>query len=421
MGALKKMYTAHWGHVEQYIKYTCKWCKNLSDCLAPFDSIRWTVVCLWIWFSSVYSTESPSTFRPIDYKQALHTEWCAISRSDAAKSCHIIYVTKLSLPTYGIIRLLPDTRTRCFEKRKKNASRIDMYERGGWRRSLQIYNRSIALSLPFSEYNTIWSFLKWIRARFPPRIRSWLRLQIRCVVPNGIFYALGVGCFRAGTVAVYAMAWLNGYRRWNGGLGWGGSYPFILYIMITTHKPQFAFNRTATQLGGGGSTKKKGRNRCICNSHHINGKCHHGEPRSFIAPDDRREEDTAQIRWQPAVEPRQRHAISRRNAPLTQYVRATTHRYLQFHHVCTARRGNSSPWLHPMAHTALFPPDRLLQVSTHASRLQLVVARRGAQTPRRIWHRFTVQVRSRPEQTRGHAGRLMVERRRGADRRRNTE
>lgn len=37
---------------------------------------------------------------------------------------------------------------------------------GASRRSLEIYNRSIALSQPFTEHNTIWSFLKWIRARF---------------------------------------------------------------------------------------------------------------------------------------------------------------------------------------------------------------------------------------------------------------
>lgn len=32
------------------------------------------------------------------------------------------------------------------------------------------------------------------------------------------------------------------------------------------------------------------------------------------------------------------------------------HRYLQFHHVCTATRGNSLPWLHPMAHKPFAPP-----------------------------------------------------------------
>lgn len=50
------------------------------------------------------------------------------------------------------------------------------------------------------------------------------------------------------------------------------------------------------------------------------------------------------------------------NPTRTWNVRATRHRfcykYLQFHHVCTARRGNSLPWLHPMAHRFFFfsPP-----------------------------------------------------------------
>lgn len=50
------------------------------------------------------------------------------------------------------------------------------------------------------------------------------------------------------------------------------------------------------------------------------------------------------------------------------------YQYLQFHHVCTATRGNSLPWLHPTAHKAFFPPDRLLQVSTHASADRLIEA-----------------------------------------------
>ncbi len=62
---------------------------------------------------------------------------------------------------------------------------------GRRRRSLQIYNRSIALSQPFSEHKTIWSFLKWIRARFRSdaelaspagfvRLAKWHILRVRC-------------------------------------------------------------------------------------------------------------------------------------------------------------------------------------------------------------------------------------------------
>lgn len=86
---------------------------------------------------------------------------CVITRSAIGKSYQINYVTKLSLPTHGIIRLLPDTTN---EALKMSGDLV--HGRGTWRRSLQIYNRSIALSQPLSEYNTICPFLKWIRMRF---------------------------------------------------------------------------------------------------------------------------------------------------------------------------------------------------------------------------------------------------------------
>lgn len=116
---------------------------------------------------------------------------CVITRSDAAKSCQIILCNKAVAS--NITRLLPDTRNDALEREKKCQEIWYMGGRGGEggarRRSLQIYNRSIALSQPFSEYNTIWSFLKWILARFPLRFRAaadfvrlakWHILRVRC-------------------------------------------------------------------------------------------------------------------------------------------------------------------------------------------------------------------------------------------------
>lgn len=81
-------------------------------------------------YSSIaYSTESPLWFtdRLCSQNDFLSDFYkCVIKGSDTAKSCQIIYVTKLSLQTHGIVRLLPDTRKRCF----KNVRRFGTWEGG---------------------------------------------------------------------------------------------------------------------------------------------------------------------------------------------------------------------------------------------------------------------------------------------------
>lgn len=82
-----------------------------------------------------YSTESPLGFVGLQTTDRLCSQndflsdfnKCVITGSDAAKSCHIIYVTKLSLPPHGIIRLVPDTRNDA----SKNVRRFGTWEAGG--------------------------------------------------------------------------------------------------------------------------------------------------------------------------------------------------------------------------------------------------------------------------------------------------
>lgn len=127
----------------------------------------------------------------------------------------------------------PDTRNDAFNKKGKNVRRFATWE-GGRRRSLQIYNRSIALSQPFTEYNTIWSFLKWIRARVFTQIQS-CRSHALCQMAYFTRWVSGASKL---TQLRYAMAWLNSYRRWNG--GWGWSYPFKGETMITPNKTYYS-------------------------------------------------------------------------------------------------------------------------------------------------------------------------------------
>ena len=94
--------------------------------------------------------------------------------------------------------------------------------------------------------------------------------------------------------------------------------------------------------------------------------------------------------------PGEKKKKKKKNTALDQNVRAMIHlfryQYLQFHHVCTARRGNSLPWLHPMAHRAFFPrpaaPSQYACVcSPTCSNPERRVNHHG-----RLWHRFTVRV-----------------------------
>ena len=143
-------------------------------------------------------------------------------------------------------------------------------------------------------------------------------------------------------------------------------------------------------------------------THHINGKCHHEEAESFIAPDDHRKKTLPRSVLKARCTARHWHAIYKRRGKkrkkktkkkktaLDQNVRAMIHlfrhQYLQFHHVCTARRGNSLPWLHPMAHRAFFPrPAAPSQYACVCSPTRSSPVRR-VNHDGRLWHRFTVRV-----------------------------
>lgn len=158
------------------------------------------------------------------------------------------------------------------------------------------------------------------------------------------------------------------------GVGW--SSPFRGEIPITASKN--GCRREAISQPPDDFSRRKEARQQLAN--YINGKCHHEEPLSSIALDNLRKRHGSNLLKEYSSNtvtfPFKRRGKSPEtiNSQNIDVLSTGTYNFTMY-----AQRQEVILCLDYIRwHTSLFPPDRLLQVSTHASSLQLVVAQSRA-------------------------------------------